>query len=109
MKRWILAILIIIPSIIMGIVLYLTRTKRDGFSNYNAPNDFMKIYYSSIAQDPAFDKKFPFFGTKNKSGLRCRFPNNKGCDTIWISGQLVELTPELKKRLQCKFDMTFDD
>lgn len=94
--------------VIIGIVVFVTR-KLEGFSDYNAPNDFMKIYYSSIAQDPAFEKKFPFFGTKNKSGLRCRYPNNKGCSTIWISGQLVELTPELKKRLKCKFNMIFDD
>ena len=105
MRYWILALILVA---IIGVIVFITR-KREKFSDYNAPNDFMKIYYSSIAQDPAFDKKFPFFGTKDKSGLRCRFPNNKGCDTIWISGELVELTPELKKRLECKFNMTFDN
>jgi hypothetical protein len=98
----------LILAAVIGIIVFITR-KRENFSDYNAPNDFMKIYYSNIAQDPAFDKKFPFFGTKDKSGLRCRFPNNKGCSTIWIGGELVELTPELKKRLKCKFNMTFDD
>ena len=105
MRYWILALILVAR---IGVIVFITR-KREKFSDYNAPNDFMKIYYSSIAQDPAFDKKFPFFGTKDKSGLRCRFPNNKGCDTIWISGELVELTPELKKRLECKFNMTFDN
>jgi len=101
-------IIALILIVIIGIAVFVTR-KREGFSDYNAPNDFMKIYYSTIAQDPAFDKKFPFFGTKDKAGLRCRFPNNKGCDTIWLSGQLVELTPELKKRLECKFQINFDN
>ena len=101
-------IIALILAVVIGIAVFVTR-KREGFSDYNAPNDFMKIYYSSVAQDPAFDKKFPFFGTKNKSGLRCRYPNNKGCSTIWISGQLVELTPELKKRLECKYQIQFDD
>lgn len=99
-------IIALILVVVIGMAVFITR-KREGFSDYNAPNDFMKIYYSSVAQDPAFDKKFPFFGTKDKSGLRCRFPNNKGCDTIWISGELVELTPKLKKNLECKFNMTF--
>jgi hypothetical protein len=98
----------LILAAVIGIIVFITR-KRENYSDYNAPNDFMKIYYSSIAQDPAFDKKFPFFGTKDKSGLRCRFPNNKGCDTIWIGGELVELTPELKKRLECKFQIDFDN
>jgi hypothetical protein len=98
----------LILAAVIGIIMFITR-KRENYSDYNAPNDFMKIYYSSIAQDPAFDKKFPFFGTKDKSGLRCRFPNNKGCDTIWIGGELVELTPELKKRLECKFQIDFDN
>jgi hypothetical protein len=101
-------IIALILIVIIGIILIITR-KREGFSDYNAHNDLMKIYYSTIAQDPAFDKKFPFFGTKDKAGLRCSRPNNKGCSTIWLSGQLVELTPELKKRLECKFNMTFDD
>jgi hypothetical protein len=101
-------VIIFLVTIIIGIIAFVT-IKRERFSDYSAPNDFMKIYYSSIAQDPAFDKKFPFFGTKNKAGLRCRFPNNKGCSTIWISGQLVELTPALKKRLECKFQIHFDD
>ena len=98
----------LILAVVIGIIMFITR-KRENYSDYNAPNDFMKIYYSSIAQDPAFDKKFPFFGTKDKSGLRCRFPNNKGCDTIWIGSELVELTPELKKRLECKFQIDFDN
>jgi hypothetical protein len=98
----------LVLAAVIGIIVFITR-KRENYSDYNAPNDFMKIYYSSIAQDPAFDKKFPFFGTKDKSGLRCRFPNNKGCDTIWIGGELVELTPELKKRLEYKFQIDFDN
>jgi hypothetical protein len=101
-------IIALILVVIIGIVVFITR-KREDYSNYNAPNDFMKIYYSTIAQDPAFEKKFPFFGTKDKAGLRCRFPNNKGCSTIWLGGELVELTPELKKRLECEFQIHFDD
>jgi len=96
-------------ALILAIVIMIVFTlRRESYSNYNAPNDFMKIYYSSIAQDPKFEKKFPFFGTKDKAGLRCRFPNNKGCDTIWIGSELVELTSELKKRLKCIYNMTFD-
>jgi len=101
-------IIALILVVIIGMVVFITR-KREDYSNYNAPNDFMKIYYSTIAQDPNFDKRFPFFGTKDKAGLRCRFPNNKGCSTIWIGGELVELTPELKKRLKCKFQIDFDN
>jgi hypothetical protein len=101
-------IIALILVVIIGMVVFITR-KREDYSNYNAPNDFMKIYYSTIAQDPAFEKKFPFFGTKDKAGLRCRFPNNKGCDTIWLGSELVELTPELKKRLKCKFQIEFDN
>jgi len=96
-------------ALILAIVIMIVFTlRRESYSNYNAPNDFMKIYYSNIAQDPKFEKKFPFFGTKDKAGLRCRFPNNKGCETIWIGSELVELTPELKKRLKCIYNMTFD-
>ena len=108
MNYVIIALILAVIIVIIGIIVFITK-KREKFSNYNAPNDFMKIYYSSIAQDPAFDRKFPFFGTKDKAGLRCRFPNHKGCSTIWISGQLVELTPELKKRLAYKFGIQFTD
>ena len=101
-------IIVLVLAVIIGVSVFITR-KRENFSDYNAPNDFMKIYYSNIAQDPAFDKKFPFFGTKDKAGLRCRFPNNKGCDTIWLSGQLVELTPKLKKKLTCLYGIKFTD
>ncbi len=101
-------VIALILAVIIGVAVFITR-KRETFSDYNAPNEFMKIYYSSIAQDPSFEKRFPFFGTKNKAGLRCRFPNNKGCDTTWISGQMVELTPELKKKLTCKFGIQFTD
>lgn len=94
----ILLVVAILAILSTGLYFKLSET----FSDYNAPNEFMKIYYESIAQDPAFEKKFPFFGTGNKSGLRCRKPDNVGCDTIWVSGQLVELTPSLKKRLACK-------
>ena len=61
---------------IIGIIVFITR-KREGFSDYNAPNDFMKIYYSTIAQDPSFDKRFPFFGTKDKQGFAADFPTTK--------------------------------
>lgn len=101
--------ILFVVAILIIIVIGLYFKMRETFSDYNAPNEFMKIYYKSIAQDPAFEKKFPFFGTGNRSGLRCRKPGNVGCDTIWVSGQLVELTPSLKKRLASKFGIVFDN
>jgi len=98
-----------VAVVITAIAIAIFFMTRERFSDYNAPNDFMKLYYSLIAQDPAFDKKFPFYGTGNKSGLRCRKPNNQGCDTIWIGGELVELTPALKKQIECKVGKIFDN
>ena len=97
-------IAIVIMLIIAGVV-YL---KNENFANYPFKNDFMKLYYSNIAEDPAFIKKFPYWGTGPKVGLRCRKPNNVGCDTAWISGQLVEITPELVKNLKCKYGMPLE-
>jgi hypothetical protein len=96
-------------AIVIAIALFFLFIRRERFSDYNAPNDFMKLYYTLIAQDPAFEKKFPFYGTGDKSGLRCRKPNNQGCSTIWIGGELVELTPALKKQIECKVGMIFDN
>ncbi|ABT13738.1 hypothetical protein MT325_M184L [Paramecium bursaria chlorella virus MT325] len=82
--------------------------RRENFSEYPGNNDFMKIYYESVAEDPKFVKKFPYWGTGAKAGLRCRKPNNIGCDTIWLSGHLVEITPEVKKNLECKYGLPFN-
>lgn len=81
---------------------------KESFANYPGKNEFMKLYYSSVAEDPNFIKKFPYWGTGNAVGRRCRKPGNVGCDTIWISGRLVEITPTLKKNLECKFGLPFE-
>jgi hypothetical protein len=94
-------IAIILMLLVAG-VLYL---KNENFANYPFKNDFMKLYYSEIAEDPALVKAFPYFGTGPKVGLRCRKPNNVGCDTMWVSGKLVEITPELVKNLKCKYGL----
>lgn len=77
--------------------------RKEKWSDYNVSNDFMKIYYSNIVEDPNLAKKFPFFGTGNYTGLRCKKPNNGGCDTIWVDGKLVERTKELNEQLKCRF------
>ncbi|ABU43726.1 hypothetical protein FK949_gp068 [Paramecium bursaria Chlorella virus NYs1] len=99
--------LIYIVSIVSIVAIIIVLTwffmRKERWSDYNAPNDFMKIYYSNIVEDSKLAKKYPFFGIGNFAGLRCAKPNNKGCNTIWISGKLVERTPELDKRLKCRF------
>lgn len=89
------------------VILWLLSHKKESFSNYNTPNDFMNIYYKEIAENPQLIKKYPYFGTGNKSGLRCSWPANKGCSTTWLNGRLVELTPELKKKLECRFGIKY--
>jgi hypothetical protein len=81
---------------------------KEKFSDYNAPNDFMKIYYSNVAENPALVAKYPYWGTGSKVGLRCRKPNNGDCNTIWLSGTLVEITPTVVKNLECKYGLPFD-
>ena len=95
-------VFIVIVLMIFAILLWYFM-RREKWSDYNAPNEFMKIYYSNIVEDPKLAKKYPFFGTGNYAGLRCSKPGNKGCNTIWISGRLVERTPELNKQLECRF------
>lgn len=104
----IIKIAILVAAIVVMIVAAFFWFRREKFAEYPVPNDFMKIYYSNIAEDPAFVKKFPYWGSGSKAGLRCRKPNNVGCDTMWISGQLMEITPTLKKNLECKYGMPFD-
>ena len=86
-----------------AILVWVFTKKTEGFSDYNAPNEFMKMYYKDIAENQDLIKKFPYFGTGNKAGLRCRKPGNEGCDTIWLSGELVERTPEINEQLKCRF------
>lgn len=69
-------ILALILVVIIGIIVFITR-KRENFSDYNAPNDFMKIYYSSIAQDPNFDKRFPFLEPRTKRDFGADSPITK--------------------------------
>ncbi|AGE48742.1 hypothetical protein PBCVCVM1_235L [Paramecium bursaria Chlorella virus CVM-1] len=99
-----LAILVFIALVAAFFVI----RRRENFSEYPGNNDFMKIYYDQVAEDPKFVKKFPYWGTGVKAGLRCRKPNNIGCDTIWLSGHLVEITPEVKKNLECKYGLPFN-
>ena len=89
--------------IFLGVAFFLW--KKEGFAPYPGENDFMKIYYEQVAEDPEFVKKFPYWGTGNKVGLRCRKPGNVGCDTMWISGRLVEITNQLQKNLECKYGL----
>jgi hypothetical protein len=102
MKYVVPAIVIITILLVVAGIFYL---KRENFADYPFPNDYMKLYYSNIAEDPAFVKKFPYFGTGSKVGLRCRKPNNEGCDTMWVSGTLVEMTPKLLENLKCKYGL----
>ncbi|ABT15474.1 hypothetical protein FR483_N189L [Paramecium bursaria Chlorella virus FR483] len=99
-----LAILVFIALVAAFFVI----RRRENFSEYPGNNDFMKIYYDQVAEDPKFVKKFPYWGTGAKAGLRCRKPNNIGCNTIWLSGHLVEITPEVKKNLECKYGLPFN-
>ncbi|AGE48374.1 hypothetical protein PBCVAN69C_158L [Paramecium bursaria Chlorella virus AN69C] len=99
--------IVYIVLLLIVVVIIWNFTRKEGWSDYNAPNDFMKIYYSNIVEDPNLAKKFPFFGTGPFTGLRCRKPNNVGCNTTWVSGQLVELTPKLKEQIECKFGIRY--
>jgi hypothetical protein len=38
-------------------------------------------------------KRYPYWGWSNNTGLRCRNPDNTGCNTEWVNGQLVEKDP----------------
>jgi hypothetical protein len=101
-------ILAVLAVAIVAVVVFVA-TKKEKYSDYPGTNEFMKIYYDDVAEDPAFEAKFPFYGTGDKVGLRCRGPMNKGCDTFWLSGKLVELTPKLIKDLECKYGMNIAD
>lgn len=102
-------VLVIATVVIVSLVVFgIWYLKRENFADYPFENDFMKLYYSDIAEDPKFIKKFPYWGTGPKVGLRCRKPNNVGCDTMWVSGRLVEITPTLKKKLECKYGIPFE-
>lgn len=96
---------VFIAIVIMLLVAGVIYLRNENFANYPFPNDFMKLYYSNIAEDPAFIKAFPYWGTGSKVGLRCRKPNNVGCSTMWVNGKLVEITPELVKNLKCKYGL----
>ncbi|AGE55783.1 hypothetical protein ATCVMN08101_878R [Acanthocystis turfacea Chlorella virus MN0810.1] len=102
MRHMFAVFIAIILMLLVAGVLYL---RSENFANYPFKNDFMKLYYSDIAEDPVFIKKFPYWGTGSKVGLRCRKPNNEGCDTLWVSGKLVEMTPELLANLKCKYGL----
>lgn len=99
--------IVYIVLLLIVVVIIWNFTRKEGWSDYNAPNDFMKIYYSNIVEDKKLAEKYPFFGTGPFTGLRCRKPNNVGCNTTWVSGQLVELTPKLKEQIECKFGIRY--
>jgi hypothetical protein len=99
--------IIVTVAVLLFIAVAFFLMRKEKFSDYNAPNEFMKIYYSNISEDPELIKKFPYFGTGPKVGLRCRKPNNEGCDTAWISGTLIEITDTLKKNLECKYGLPY--
>jgi hypothetical protein len=98
-------IITVIVAMLLFIAIAFFLLRKEKFSDYNAPNDFMSLYYSNVAENPELIKKFPYWGTKEKVGLRCRKPGNIGCNTAWISSQLVEITPTLKKNLECKYGL----
>jgi hypothetical protein len=101
-------ILAVLAVVVVAAVVFVA-TRREKYSDYPGKNEFMKIYYDDVAEDPAFEKKFPFYGTGDKVGLRCRGPMNKGCNTFWLSGKLVEITPKIIKGLECRYGMPFAD
>lgn len=105
--KMILYVILFALLLFLGVAFFLWK-KKEGFAPYPGENDFMKIYYEQVAEDPDFVRRFPYWGTGNKTGLRCRFPNNQGCDTVWISGRLVEITDTLKKNLECKYGMPWE-
>jgi hypothetical protein len=107
MKVHIAIVSILLFLIVAALIWYFTR--KEGWSDYNRPNDFMKIYYSNIVENKKLAEKYPFFGTGDYAGLRCAKPGNKGCSTTWVSGRLVELTPKLKKQLECRFGIRYKD
>ncbi|AGE56771.1 hypothetical protein ATCVNEJV2_866R [Acanthocystis turfacea Chlorella virus NE-JV-2] len=102
MKHVIPAVIVIILILAIAGIFYL---KSENFADYPFKNDFMQLYYKEIAEDPAFVKTFPYWGTGSKVGLRCRKPNNVGCSTMWVSGTLVEMTPKLLENLRCKYGL----
>jgi hypothetical protein len=101
-------ILAVVAVVVVAAVVFVA-TKKEKYADYPGTNEFMSLYYSNVAEDPAFEKKFPFYGTGDKVGLRCRGPNNKDCDTMWLGGKLVEITPKIVKGLECRYGMPFVD
>lgn len=101
-------LLMILLSTVVLASLFYVWFNRENFADYPGKNNFMKLYYSEIAEDPEFIKKFPYWGTGKFAGKRCRKPKNVGCDTIWISGKLVEITSTLRKNVECKYGMSFE-
>ncbi|AGE56268.1 hypothetical protein PBCVNEJV1_353L [Paramecium bursaria Chlorella virus NE-JV-1] len=99
---------VVIAFAIVLFVVWFFTMRKEMFSEFPGTNNFMKIYYEDVAEDPKLVKKFPFYGTGNKTGLRCRKPGNVGCDTMWLSGRLVEITPALVKEIECKYGKKFD-
>lgn len=101
-------ILAVLAVAIVALVVFVA-TKKEKYADYPGTTDFMSLYYDDVAEDPAFEKKYPFYGTGDKVGLRCKKPNNGECNTMWLSGKLVEITPKLIKDLECKYGMKFAD
>jgi hypothetical protein len=40
------------------------------------------------ALDKFVARKFPYWGWGNHAGLRCKNPDNTGCNTVWRDGKL---------------------
>jgi hypothetical protein len=102
-------VIIIAVAIAVVALVAFVATRREKYSDYPGKNEFMKIYYDDVAEDPAFEKKYPFYGTGDKIGLRCKKTNNGECKTMWLSGKLVEITPKIVKGLECRYGMPFVD
>ena len=76
------------------------RAVREKFAPYGEDPPFMGLVNSLNTEDAMLAKKYPYPGYGKNIFRMCSTPDNKGCNTFWVSGQLKELTPNLKKHLE---------
>jgi hypothetical protein len=52
-----------------------------------------------IDEGKVTNREYPFWGWAENAGLRCKNPNNTGCETKWVGGKLVDTkkNPTVKK------------
>jgi hypothetical protein len=95
------ALLVIIAAAVVALAWFVKRrSTREKFAVYGEDPPFMGLVNSLNTEDATLAKKYPYPGYGNNLFRMCSKPDNKGCDTFWVSGQLKELTPNLRRHLK---------